>query len=63
MARLKYRWNTSEDGNRKGYKEELRLFSKHAARDVKRKKCQFFLACCSVFVAVFATLIVNTLMA
>ena len=41
----------------------MRFFLKHAVRDIKRKKCNFCLAFCSIFVAVGCTLIVNTLLA
>ena len=37
------------------------MFAKHSYRDVKRRKLHFFLAFCSVFVAVLSTLVVNTL--
>ena len=36
------------------------FFVKHSLRDVKRRKCHFCLAFCSVFVAVLATVVVNT---
>lgn len=36
------------------------FFLKHTTRDVRRHKCHFGLACCSVFVAVFSTLVINT---
>ena len=39
----------------------MRFFLKHSCRDLRRRKCHFCLAYCSVFVAVLSTLIVNTL--
>ena len=44
------------------FREELRLFTRHSIRDVKRRKCHFCLAFGSIFVAVLVTLIANTLM-
>ena len=41
----------------------MRFFSRHALRDIRRRKCHFCLAFCSVFAAVLATLTANTLMA
>ena len=52
----KFHGNTS-------FKEELRLFTRHSIRDIKRRKCHFCLAFGSIFVAVFVTLVANTLMA
>ena len=36
------------------------FFLKHSWNDIKRRKCHFCLAYCSVFITVLATLIVNT---
>ena len=36
------------------------FFVKHSLRDVKRRKCHFCLAFCSVFIAVLATVVINT---
>lgn len=39
------------------------FFAKHSLRDIRRKKCHFCLAFCSVFIVVSFTLIVNTIIA
>ena len=39
------------------------FFAKHSFRDIRRKKCHFCLAFCSVFIVVAFTLIVNTIVA
>ena len=36
---------------------------KHTLRDISRDKCHFCLALCSVFVVVFSTIVVNTVIA
>ena len=41
----------------------LRFFYQHSIRDLKRKKCHFCLAFCSVFIVVVFTLVVNTVVA
>ena len=40
--------------------QALRFFLKHSCRDIKRHKCHFCLAFCSVFIVVLSTLVVNT---
>jgi len=37
------------------------FFFKHSYRDVGRKKCHFCLSFCSVFIVVWASLVINTL--
>jgi len=37
-----------------------KFFCKHSYRDMKRRKCHFFLAFCSVFIVVVSTLVINT---
>jgi len=39
----------------------LQFFTRHSYRDIKRKKCHFCLAFCSVFIVVIFSLVVNTL--
>lgn len=41
--------------------KSLLFFARHSYRDVKRKKCHFCLAFCSVFIVVMFSLVVNTL--
>ena len=41
-------------------RETFIFFLKHSERDIKRHKCHFFLALCSVLVVVLSTLVVNT---
>ena len=38
----------------------LFFFFKHSYRDVGRKKCHFCLSFCSVFIVVWAALVINT---
>ena len=40
--------------------ESFKFFIKHSFKDIKRRKCHFCLAYCSVFITVLATLVVNT---
>ena len=40
--------------------QTFRFFIKHAWRDIKRRKCHFCLALCSVLIVVLSTLVVNT---
>ncbi|CDW84878.1 family protein [Stylonychia lemnae] len=39
----------------------IQFFARHSYRDIKRKKCHFCLAFCSVFIVVMFSLVVNTL--
>jgi len=41
--------------------QSLMFFARHAYRDIKRKKCHFCLAFCSVFFVVLFTLVINTI--
>jgi hypothetical protein len=41
----------------------VRFFCKHSVRDMKRRKCHFCLALCSVFIVVVFSLVINTLVA
>jgi hypothetical protein len=41
----------------------LGFFLKHQYRDVKRRKCHFCLALCSVFIVVLFSLVINTIVA
>ena len=45
---------------RQGCWLQFLFFLKHSLRDVKRHKCHFCVACCSVFITVISTLVVNT---
>lgn len=38
----------------------MRFFTKHSFKDVGRRKCNFCLAFCSIFIVVLATLVINT---
>jgi hypothetical protein len=42
-------------------KHKCGFFCSHSCRDIKRHKCNFCLAFCSVFVVVLSTLIINTI--
>jgi hypothetical protein len=46
--------------NQKFY-SSLKFFLKHTGRDLKRRKCHYCLAFCSVFIVVIFTLVINTL--
>ena len=39
----------------------FRFFLGHTCKDVKRRKCHFCLAFCSVFVVVLTTVVINTI--
>lgn len=39
----------------------VKFFCKHSYRDVERRKCHFCLSFCSVFIVVWAALIINTI--
>ena len=39
----------------------VKFFCKHSYKDVGRRKCNFCLAFCSVFIVVLATLVINTI--
>ena len=41
----------------------LKFFMKHSYRDMKRRKCHFCLALCSVFIVVIFSLVINTIVA
>ena len=41
----------------------LKFFFKHSYRDIKRRKCHFCLALCSVFIVVIFSLVINTIVA
>ena len=41
-------------------KSSASFFFKHSYRDVHRKKCHFCLSFCSVFIVVWAALVINT---
>ena len=49
-----------DDEFRQGCWLQFLFFLKHSLRDVKRHKCHFCVACCSVFITVISTLVVNT---
>ena len=44
-------------------RQALMFFARHSYRDIKRKKCHFCLAFCSVFFVVLFTLVINTIVA
>ena len=49
------------EGLKVGCWEAFLFFVRHSIRDIQRRKCHFCLAFCSVFIAVLATLVVNTI--
>ena len=47
--------------SRIGCWQTFRFFLKHSYRDIKRRKCHFCLALCSVLIVVLSSLVVNTI--
>ena len=51
------------DDLEQGCWQKFLFFIKHSYRDIKRHKCHFCLAFCSVFIVVISMLVVNTVVA
>lgn len=45
------------------FAHSIGFFLKHSFRDIRRRKCHFFLALCSVFIVVLFSLVINTIVA
>jgi len=50
----------NEDIDEQKFCSSVGFFCKHSCRDIKRRKCHFCLAFCSVFIVVISTLVINT---
>jgi hypothetical protein len=45
------------------FSTSTKFFLKHSLRDIKRRKCHYCLAFCSVFIVVLFTVVINTIVA